>query len=244
MKMHWVITVVQHQSWSMAPKSNKLSLLVLISWSTDRSLCHRSKSWSAASRPCGGDQFPVQCQSSRCLVQIVHPGRNHRSWLPVGSAAGSHHIRCSGKHVYFLMSRVRVKYDKIWQKLDILEKSNPSPPKPGPQNGAFTSVRVGAALCLSVPSPKRPASAATPPPPPPPRNLITWLELKYLLEWGWHCVFCFLQQHETFLPGGDRAAYLIGDGAGVGKGRTIAGVIYENYLLGRKRSLWYVHRIL
>uniref|UniRef100_UPI0037E8FF7D protein strawberry notch homolog 1 isoform X2 n=1 Tax=Semicossyphus pulcher TaxID=241346 RepID=UPI0037E8FF7D len=47
------------------------------------------------------------------------------------------------------------------------------------------------------------------------------------------------QQHETFLPGGDRAAYLIGDGAGVGKGRTIAGVIYENYLLGRKRSLWF-----
>uniref|UniRef100_A0A8C5B4X0 Protein strawberry notch homolog 1 n=1 Tax=Gadus morhua TaxID=8049 RepID=A0A8C5B4X0_GADMO len=47
------------------------------------------------------------------------------------------------------------------------------------------------------------------------------------------------QQHETFLPNGDRAAYLIGDGAGVGKGRTIAGCIYENYLLGRKRSLWF-----
>uniref|UniRef100_A0A3P8W2D1 Protein strawberry notch homolog 1 n=1 Tax=Cynoglossus semilaevis TaxID=244447 RepID=A0A3P8W2D1_CYNSE len=47
------------------------------------------------------------------------------------------------------------------------------------------------------------------------------------------------QQHETFLPSGDRAAYLIGDGAGVGKGRTIAGIIYENYLLGRKRSLWF-----
>ena len=29
-----------------------------------------------------------------------------------------------------------------------------------------------------------------------------------------------------------------GDGAGVGKGRTIAGIIYENYLQGRKRSLW------
>ncbi|XP_031731076.1 protein strawberry notch homolog 1 isoform X1 [Anarrhichthys ocellatus] len=47
------------------------------------------------------------------------------------------------------------------------------------------------------------------------------------------------QQHETFLPSGDRAAYLIGDGAGVGKGRTIAGIIFENYLLGRKRSLWF-----
>ncbi|MGH0167483.1 UNVERIFIED_CONTAM: hypothetical protein FKN15_062598 [Acipenser sinensis] len=47
------------------------------------------------------------------------------------------------------------------------------------------------------------------------------------------------QQHETFLPNGDRAAYLIGDGAGVGKGRTIAGIIYENYILGRKRALWF-----
>uniref|UniRef100_A0A3P8ZDF0 Protein strawberry notch homolog 1 n=1 Tax=Esox lucius TaxID=8010 RepID=A0A3P8ZDF0_ESOLU len=47
------------------------------------------------------------------------------------------------------------------------------------------------------------------------------------------------QQHETFLPNKDRASYLIGDGAGVGKGRTIAGIIYENYLLGRKRALWF-----
>lgn len=46
------------------------------------------------------------------------------------------------------------------------------------------------------------------------------------------------QQHECFLPDGTRAGYLIGDGAGVGKGRTIAGIIYENYLMGRKRSLW------
>lgn len=29
-----------------------------------------------------------------------------------------------------------------------------------------------------------------------------------------------------------------GDGAGVGKGRTIAGIIYENYLNGRKKALW------
>ena len=116
---------------SMAPKSNKLNLLVFISWTTDQSICHRSKSWPAASRPCGGDQFPVQCQSSRCLVQIVHPRRNHRSWLPVGSAAGSHHIRCSGKHVCSLTtSRVKSKvqkckdnYDRMCQKLKILKKS-------------------------------------------------------------------------------------------------------------------------
>ncbi|XP_067135258.1 protein strawberry notch homolog 1-like isoform X1 [Centruroides vittatus] len=46
------------------------------------------------------------------------------------------------------------------------------------------------------------------------------------------------QQHETLLPNGTRAGFLIGDGAGVGKGRTLAGIIYENYLLGRKRALW------
>jgi hypothetical protein len=46
------------------------------------------------------------------------------------------------------------------------------------------------------------------------------------------------QQHETFLKDGSRAGFLLGDGAGVGKGRTLAGIIYENYLLGRKKAIW------
>lgn len=46
------------------------------------------------------------------------------------------------------------------------------------------------------------------------------------------------QKHETYLPNNHRSGFLIGDGAGVGKGRTIAGIIYENYLLKRKRALW------
>lgn len=33
--------------------------------------------------------------------------------------------------------------------------------------------------------------------------------------------------------------FLPGDGAGVGKGRTVAGIIFENYLIGRKRALWF-----
>lgn len=41
------------------------------------------------------------------------------------------------------------------------------------------------------------------------------------------------QQHEHILPDGSRAGFLVGDGAGVGKGRTIAGIIYENYLKGK-----------
>ncbi|XP_023500085.1 protein strawberry notch homolog 2 isoform X1 [Equus caballus] len=47
------------------------------------------------------------------------------------------------------------------------------------------------------------------------------------------------QQHEVLLPGGQRAGFLIGDGAGVGKGRTVAGIILENFLRGRKKSLWF-----
>lgn len=46
------------------------------------------------------------------------------------------------------------------------------------------------------------------------------------------------QQHETFLPDGSRAGFLLGDGAGVGKGRTLSGIIFENYLLERKRAIW------
>uniref|UniRef100_A0A1I7S5S4 Protein strawberry notch homolog 1-like n=1 Tax=Bursaphelenchus xylophilus TaxID=6326 RepID=A0A1I7S5S4_BURXY len=47
------------------------------------------------------------------------------------------------------------------------------------------------------------------------------------------------QAQERWLPSGERVGYLIGDGAGVGKGRTIATIIYENYLMGRKRALWF-----
>uniref|UniRef100_A0A8C1ZHA3 Protein strawberry notch homolog 2 n=1 Tax=Cyprinus carpio TaxID=7962 RepID=A0A8C1ZHA3_CYPCA len=47
------------------------------------------------------------------------------------------------------------------------------------------------------------------------------------------------QQHEVILQNGQRAGFLIGDGAGVGKGRTVAGIILENFLKGRKRALWF-----
>ncbi|XP_073704871.1 protein strawberry notch homolog 2a [Garra rufa] len=47
------------------------------------------------------------------------------------------------------------------------------------------------------------------------------------------------QQHEVILQNGQRAGFLIGDGAGVGKGRTVAGIILENFLKGRKKALWF-----
>uniref|UniRef100_A0A6P4EU76 Protein strawberry notch homolog 1 n=1 Tax=Drosophila rhopaloa TaxID=1041015 RepID=A0A6P4EU76_DRORH len=46
------------------------------------------------------------------------------------------------------------------------------------------------------------------------------------------------QAHEQILPSGERAGFLLGDGAGVGKGRTIAGIIFDNYVKGRRRALW------
>ncbi|CAG04856.1 unnamed protein product [Tetraodon nigroviridis] len=47
------------------------------------------------------------------------------------------------------------------------------------------------------------------------------------------------EQHEVILQNNQRAGFLIGDGAGVGKGRTVAGIILENYLRGRKKALWF-----
>ena len=46
------------------------------------------------------------------------------------------------------------------------------------------------------------------------------------------------KRHDEFLPDGSRSGFLIGDGAGVGKGRTIAGIIFENHLRGRKKAVW------
>ncbi|XP_050873027.1 protein FORGETTER 1 isoform X1 [Lathyrus oleraceus] len=46
------------------------------------------------------------------------------------------------------------------------------------------------------------------------------------------------QRHLQHLPGGARAGFFIGDGAGVGKGRTIAGLIWENWHHGRRKALW------
>jgi hypothetical protein len=47
------------------------------------------------------------------------------------------------------------------------------------------------------------------------------------------------QRHEQKLSDGSRAGYLIGDGAGIGKGRIVAGIIFENFIRGRKKSIWF-----
>lgn len=45
------------------------------------------------------------------------------------------------------------------------------------------------------------------------------------------------QRHLQHLPNGERAGFFVGDGAGVGKGRTIAGLIWENWHHRRMKAL-------
>lgn len=67
---------------------------------------------------------------------------------------------------------------------------------------------------------------------------------EYLIDMGHisalqlEAVIYACQMHEKRMPSGERFGYLIGDGAGVGKGRTVACIIFENYLQGRKRAIW------
>lgn len=65
------------------------------------------------------------------------------------------------------------------------------------------------------------------------------IERGYLSALQLETVIYASQQHEKFLPDGQtRKGFLIGDGAGVGKGRQIAGIICENFLNQRRKSIW------
>ena len=46
------------------------------------------------------------------------------------------------------------------------------------------------------------------------------------------------QAHETLLPSGERKGFFIGDGTGVGKGREIAAILWDNWNQGRRKALW------
>ncbi|KAK7504954.1 hypothetical protein BaRGS_00003982 [Batillaria attramentaria] len=47
------------------------------------------------------------------------------------------------------------------------------------------------------------------------------------------------QRHQMILANGQRAGFFIGDGAGVGKGRQIAGIVLDNIARGRTRHIWF-----
>ena len=46
------------------------------------------------------------------------------------------------------------------------------------------------------------------------------------------------QKHCEFAPDGKRSGFMIGDGAGVGKGRQISGIIIDNFVRGRRKAVW------
>ncbi|BFF91074.1 protein strawberry notch-like [Drosophila madeirensis] len=60
-----------------------------------------------------------------------------------------------------------------------------------------------------------------------------WLSKQQLLAVAHAC-----QTHQRMRPCGERAGFLLGDGPGMGKGSSLAAIIYNNFMLGRKRALW------
>lgn len=46
------------------------------------------------------------------------------------------------------------------------------------------------------------------------------------------------QCHSQILPNGETRGFFCGDGTGVGKGRTVAGIILDNFNQGRKKAVW------
>lgn len=46
------------------------------------------------------------------------------------------------------------------------------------------------------------------------------------------------QAHSEILPNGKRKGFFIGDGTGVGKGREISGIIFDNWRQGRRKAVW------
>jgi hypothetical protein len=47
-----------------------------------------------------------------------------------------------------------------------------------------------------------------------------------------------IAQHEIRLPNGQRSGFFMGDGAGVGKGRQQAAIIFHNFLHERRKAVW------
>eukprot|EP00629_Pelagomonadales_sp_RCC1024_P016933 CAMPEP_0119262942 /NCGR_PEP_ID=MMETSP1329-20130426/2499_1 /TAXON_ID=114041 /ORGANISM="Genus nov. species nov., Strain RCC1024" /LENGTH=1313 /DNA_ID=CAMNT_0007262627 /DNA_START=179 /DNA_END=4117 /DNA_ORIENTATION=+ len=46
------------------------------------------------------------------------------------------------------------------------------------------------------------------------------------------------QKHEEFLASEERCGFFLGDGAGMGKGRQLSGLVLENVLRGRRKHVW------
>jgi predicted RNA methylase len=47
------------------------------------------------------------------------------------------------------------------------------------------------------------------------------------------------QRHEQRLPDGARCGFFVGDGTGLGKGRSLAAIVLDNWNKGRRRAVWF-----
>jgi P-loop containing NTP hydrolase pore-1 len=61
-------------------------------------------------------------------------------------------------------------------------------------------------------------------------GLLSRLQLEGVLYAG--------QRHQSILPDGKRAGFFIADGAGVGKGRQLSGIVLDNFSRGRTKHVW------
>jgi hypothetical protein len=52
-------------------------------------------------------------------------------------------------------------------------------------------------------------------------------------------VVCAVEAHAWRLASGARAGFVLGDGAGVGKGRQLAAIVLDNVARGRDRNIWF-----
>ncbi|ESO98737.1 hypothetical protein LOTGIDRAFT_158685 [Lottia gigantea] len=91
-------------------------------------------------------------------------------------------------------------------------------------------VEAGPLAALSLPSEYYPICDSLP------KEIILEGKLSSLQLEG---VIHACQRHQVLLPNGQRAGFFIGDGAGVGKGRQISGIIFDNFVRGRTKNIWF-----
>ncbi|XP_033761230.1 LOW QUALITY PROTEIN: protein FORGETTER 1-like [Pecten maximus] len=101
---------------------------------------------------------------------------------------------------------------------------------PGCQPHPGDIVEAGPLASLLPPEPVYPLADSLP------REMITSCKLSSLQLEG---ILYACQRHQTMLPNGQRAGFFIGDAAGVGKGRQIAGIIVDNYARKRTKHIWF-----